>query len=142
MELGVEGAERLLANTRQLLDELAAGRADPADTEELHGHGEAADGQIRVTAASGGRIESVSINPRLLRAGTETLGEQITIAVNAALDDLGTKVGEHAAAAAVADPALLAERLRDLHAESVRQMGMFTQGITDAVDRINRAAGK
>jgi DNA-binding protein YbaB len=140
---GSGGLDRLLEDTRRVLDEMrSAGGEPPEEGDELRGEAEAADGQVRAVAVAGGRLESLTVNPRAMRLGSEALCEQIVAAVNAALDDLRARTAERAAAAGGADPAALAERMRDLHAESVRQMDMFTQGIRDALDRISRSTGR
>ena len=74
-----------------------------------------------------------------MRLGSEELCAQIMVAVNAAMDDLRAQTSE--AAPAAMDPAALAGMLEDLQAESVRQMGRFTQGIAETVAKISSAAG-
>jgi DNA-binding protein YbaB len=140
VDLGLAGFERLIADTRRALQEMRAGPTEAADAPEIRGAGVAADGQVRVTARTGGRLESVQLDPRALRLGSQALGEQILLAVNAALDDLQAQAGTQARAPA-ADPAPLTERMRELQEASVRQMYVFSQSITDAVERISRSAG-
>lgn len=122
-----------------MLEQMRSGSEEPPDAGELWGLGEAAEGQVQAVAVAGGRLDSLTVNPRAMRMGSEALCEQIVAAVNAALDDLGGKVAAQAAAAGGVDPTALTEQMRDLHTESVRQMEMFTQGIKDAVDRISRS---
>lgn len=133
------GVDRLLEDTRRMLEQMRSGGEEPPDPGELRGEGEAADGQVQAVAVAGGRLESLTVNPRAMRMGSEALCEQIVAAVNAALDDLRGKAAAQAVAAGGVDPAALAEQMRDLHTESVRQMDMFTQGIRDALDRISRS---
>jgi hypothetical protein len=145
--LGGAGVDRLLQEIRGALAELRAnppaganqadpaGAADPADA-ELRGTGEAAGGQVQVTVTTGGKLAEVRIDPRAMRLGSAALGEQIVAAGNAALDDLRA----HAASVpGVADPAALAERLADVQGQSVRQMELLRQGITDALRQIRAA---
>lgn len=135
--------DRMLEDARGALQQLRAGRVEPdGETEELVGEGEAADGQIRVTASVGGMIEKVELDPRALRAGSEELGEQIAEAVNAALKDLQAKASASAATAmGEFDPQQLSEQLMNLQEQSVRQMSAFTAGMDEMLDRIRRAAG-
>jgi DNA-binding protein YbaB len=138
---GLAGFERMLDETRQALAELRGGdrAAEGPDAEETRGEGQAAGGQLTVTAGAGGRLEAVRIDPRALRMGVEALGEQLVIAANAALEAVRAQVGERAGAAF--DPDALTDRLQELQNQSVRQMYLFSQGIADSVDRIQRAAG-
>ena len=142
VDLELAGFERVLAETRRTLEEIRAGSggAGAGEAPEIRGEGVAADGQVLATARTGGRLESVQLDPRALRMGSQALGEQIVLAVNAALDSLQTQAGAQAAPPA-ADPAALAERMRELQDQSVRQMYVFSQSIADAVDRISRSAG-
>ena len=139
---GARSIDQLLEDTRRVLAEMRPGAGTPPDPGELRGEGEAADGQVRAVAGAGGRLESLTVNPRALRLGSEALCEQIVVAVNAALDDLRDRVEGQAVAAGAADPAALAEQLRNLHTESARQMERFTQGVRDALDQISRATGR
>ncbi len=136
--------ERLLSETRRALADSRAGAAAdgaPADgaAAGLLGTGVAADGQVRATARASGRLASIALEPRALRLGTQALGEQILLAVNAALDDLQAQAAAQAGPAA--DPAALAERMQELQDQSVRQMQLFAQNIAGAVGRISAAAG-
>src|SRR5258707_1142939 len=92
--LGAGDLDRLLEDTRRALSEMGARPADQATLAELRGTGTAADDQVRAAVVIGGRLETLSVDPRLMRMGSEALCEQIVFAVNAALDDLLTKVAE------------------------------------------------
>ncbi|SCE84202.1 YbaB/EbfC family nucleoid-associated protein [Micromonospora mirobrigensis] len=120
------------------LRELRAHRPDP-DAAETRGEGTTADGLITVVAGPGGRIESVTVAPQALREGSDHLGEQLTLAVNAALDDLRERT--LAGAPDVPDPAVLLERLQEVQQQSVRQMRSFLGALTDAQARIGRQRG-
>jgi DNA-binding protein YbaB len=137
--------DRLMEQTRAALRELRNGDlsgTEDEETEEIVGEGEAADGRIRVAAIVGGALKSVEVDPRAMRMSSEELGEQIVVAVNAALEDLKTKVSESAGAALQGfDPEALAEQMLELQDQSVRQMSQFTAGMEDMLGRIARAAG-
>lgn len=139
--LDASGFDRLLEQTRQALASvrLAGTPAEPGEV-EMTGVGAAADGQVRATVLAGGRLESLQVNPRLLRNGIESVCEQIIVAVNAALDDLRDQAAAQGAAqvpaGGVVDPAALAGRLRELQDQSVRQMAVFSQAMNDVVAQL------
>jgi hypothetical protein len=137
--MGVGDLDRLLQDTRRALSELGARRPDRDVLPDLRGVGTAADDQVRASVAVGGRLETLTVNPRLMRMGSEALCEQIVVAVNAAVDDLATKVVESAPKPPDSDPAELGQQLDEIRTESVRQMEKFTQGVTDAVSQIMQA---
>jgi hypothetical protein len=114
---------------RSISDMLAAlGRSTAEDTgtapeppTDVRGVGEAADGMVRVVAVPGGEVESLFIDPRLMRTPSETLAEEIRLATNAALADLRT-----ALAGAVTPPDTAA----------VPQLQGFIDALTDVQDRL------
>ncbi|MQA87552.1 MAG: hypothetical protein GEV03_23745 [Streptosporangiales bacterium] len=70
-------------------------------SDELAGHGEAANGLVSVTVGSDGRLRTLHLDPQVMRMGqrgpvmdSHTLAAEITTAVNAAIDDLQSKVRE------------------------------------------------
>lgn len=139
-DLGGDEFGRLLEDTRRALGALRTGSgAGSADAEPVQGEGLAADGRVTARVASGGHLEALTVDPRLLRSGSEEVCAQIMVAVNAAMDDLKARTAE--AGPGVADPAALAETLESLQTESVRQMSRFGEGIAETVAKINAAAG-
>src|SRR5512138_2008427 len=72
-----------LTELRRELHDLADA-ARTADGEPLQGHGEAADGMVRVTAVEG-RLSIVDLNPRVMRLASQELAEAFAEAANAAL---------------------------------------------------------
>jgi DNA-binding protein YbaB len=126
---GADDFEQALESSRRLLASLPGGDSEGA----TEGHGEAADGLIRAVA-SGGRIDRVELSPRVMRMDSQTLAEEITRAVNAALAELRTSTAQ----ARGVDLAALQQQLRQAQDEGVRRMALFTSAIQDAVARINR----
>ncbi|GAA2423115.1 hypothetical protein GCM10010191_38780 [Actinomadura vinacea] len=128
--------DRMLAETRQLLEQGGSGPARPAGAEgeaPPEGRGETADGRIRVVAAPGGEVTSIEMDPRVLRMSSEELSAELVVAVNAALRDLR----ERSQVADVAiDPAVLADRLREAQDQGLRQLAMFTQSLDEIMTRI------
>lgn len=103
--------------------------ADPP----VEGVGEAADGLVRVTAVPGGQIETLWIDPRLIRLGSEALAEEIRLATNAALADLRTKLAESVAAP---DTTAMMEQLQELQRFAVPQLQSFLDALTEVQERI------
>jgi DNA-binding protein YbaB len=144
-DFGGTDFERLLGETRRALGALGSGArtrgdapgAADADAEPVTGEGSAADGKITAKFAAGGHLEELTVDPRLLRSGSEELCAQIKSAVNAAMDDLRVHTAQ--AGPATMDPAALAGMIEELQTESVRQMSQFTQGVAETVARINAA---
>jgi DNA-binding protein YbaB len=66
----------------------------PARLAAIKGAGEAATGFIKVTVDSTGRLDSLEINPRAMRSDSQTLGEEIMRAVQAAYDDMQVQMRE------------------------------------------------
>ncbi|MBQ0905774.1 YbaB/EbfC family nucleoid-associated protein [Micromonospora sp. U21] len=120
------------------LRELRANR-HAEESVETRGEASAADGLITVVAAPGGRIESITVLPQALLEGGDYLAEQLTIAVNAALDDLRARTATDAPD--VPDASVLLERLEGVQQQSVRQMQSFLSTLTTAQARIARSAG-
>lgn len=132
---------RLFEQTRHVLASMRGTAAPGANEapEPLRAAGTAAEGEVEVVLV-GQRVESVRLDPRVLRAGAELLGEYVAQAVNAVLDDLRHQAGAAGAEPAALDPAALGETLGDLQNESVRSMSAMTQALTDAVQRIQQGA--
>jgi DNA-binding protein YbaB len=130
---GPEEIRRMLDDTVAAFRQAAPDDADAARVAEARGEGSAADGQVKVVVKPGGRLESVTIDPRAMRLGSEAIGGHIVTATNAALDDLAGKVA--AAAPAAVDTAQLMERLREIQVASVERLETFMRGISEAGGR-------
>lgn len=100
------------------------------DVSELVGEGTGLDGMIRVTAQPGGRLDSVEINSRAMRADSQTLAEQLMIAANAALQEVQEKIRARTAAAAP-DVATLAGHLREIQNSALPRMTSFLRAVED-----------
>jgi DNA-binding protein YbaB len=137
-EIGGAGFDQLFEQAKQALDAVRGGQRAAAaddDAEPVVGAGEAADGQVTASVSAGGKVERITVNPRLLRDGIDVVCEHIAAAVNAALDDLRRR---SAAAQPVGapDPAALAGQLRELQDESMRKMSAFGAALTDALAKV------
>ncbi|MEU7799687.1 YbaB/EbfC family nucleoid-associated protein [Micromonospora arborensis] len=129
------GVDDLLTKTQQALSAMRSGQPEEegGTAELLRAVGAAGDGLVVATVVQSGRLESLAIDPRLLRHGTETVSEHIMTAVNAALDDLKAQIN----IAAPADVNALAARLSGLQEQSVRQMAMFGEAMQAVVARLD-----
>ena len=76
--------EGLLGETRRALEGLRAtnGGTGSSSAEPVHGEGMAADGKVTARVVAGGRLEGLSVDPRMMRLGSEELCEQIMVAWN------------------------------------------------------------
>jgi DNA-binding protein YbaB len=129
--LGDEELERLMLDTRATIDQLRTEKVLPGDV-PAEGHGEASEGRVRVTARAG-QIESITLEPRLLRLPPEEAGELVRDAANAALTDVNGR-----SAAAAPDLAAISEALREVQNEGLRQMAIITDGIAGAMAQIRQ----
>jgi DNA-binding protein YbaB len=152
--------ERNLAAARRKLDALRAtspagmtrprGRHDgpPAGqraTVTAHGSGDAADGRVQVAAVSNdalGLIESVELEPRMLRMDTSELAGHLQTALNAALDDM--RANAWAGPAAAANPGIdvgaLTQRLTEVQDQATRQLYQLTSALQDVMAKIGQDA--
>ncbi|MFG2006600.1 YbaB/EbfC family nucleoid-associated protein [Spirillospora sp. NPDC048911] len=148
------GAEldRMLTDARKTLESMrkggggdkaaaapgAAGSAAPArgDAPQVEGVGLAADGRVKATVSLGGRLKSVEMDPRAMRLASAALGEEIVVAVNAALDDLRTKAAAAAATGDTVDTAALGKQVEEIQNQSLRQMELITQALNDTISKI------
>jgi DNA-binding protein YbaB len=144
----LHGLTSVLDDTRRMLDAMRARRGQPEPesepvqdraAEELRGRGEAAGGRVRAVLTRD-RIEELHLDPRLLRQGSEALGEFLVSALNEALADLAAKETADAPDSA-GDPDVLAERLRQLQDESMRNMDLITQSVADVLSRLRQGRG-
>lgn len=145
LNLSTSGVDHLLAQTRQVLEKMRAPAAPDAvsdgesdaesGAEPMRGEGNAADGKVHAVVATPGRIESLEMDPRLMRDGSEAVCSAIVTAVNAALQDLQDKA---LGAAAPADFGDLSGDLEQLQAESLDSAHLMFGALQDAMDRIDR----
>lgn len=138
MFAGQSDLDRLLSETRRLLDSVRSGQPSEASPEPVTGAGESANGRVRAVAARGGRLERVELDPRVMRMASEELAAHLVTAVNAALDQVATAAAAQAGPVAAVDTAALAEQLRQVQEDGVRRMAAFTQGISEAMAQLGR----
>lgn len=136
---GEDHLDQLLSRTRAALAATRTAGAAAADDEAaaIVGQGDAADGLVRAVVSAGGLVESITVDPRLLRDGLEVLCGQIVVAVNAAFADLRAQTP--AQTAPEVDVEALSANLASLQDQSVRQMAMISQALGDVVARMRQA---
>jgi len=135
--MGAEGLEKLLGDTRRVLESMRAARAGAGtQPSDVRGEGEAAEGRVRAVVTPGPHVESLHVDPRLMRLDPESLCTEIVSALNAALADLRGKADTAQAGERTADPAALSAQLRGLQEESVARMAAFGQAMNDILARL------
>lgn len=61
---------------------------------EVRGHGEAANGLIRLEVLPGGALSGLTIDPRAMKLGSAELAEAVLEAAGAAVNDASAKMAE------------------------------------------------
>jgi hypothetical protein len=115
-----------------------SGDADGEDAHVARRFGEAADGQVRAELGSDGRVESIWVDPRLMRLGSVELTQQIVIAVNAAIDSMRGDTD----VPAVGDLSQLTKQLEQVRDTAVPRLGEFLRTLTDAQERLARGGAR
>lgn len=115
---------------------LREARRTAVPTQPLESVAEAAEGRIKVTLGTDGRVSAIEINPTVLRAGTDYLATELRAAVNAALDgrEDGTQTDEP-----VPDLASLNATIERLQDDGLRQMREIGATIGDVMRRLHRS---
>lgn len=137
MDFSSESLDQMLSQARAALESMRRGEQTDSshDAEPVEGHGEAADGRIKVTAVTGGRVSAIEIDPRAMRMGSQEMAEQMLVAVNAALDDLRARTTA-STAAEVPDLAALGRLAEDIQNQGLRQMELIRQSVNDTIARL------
>ncbi|MBM0256591.1 YbaB/EbfC family nucleoid-associated protein [Micromonospora sp. 4G55] len=130
--LGESALEEQLAQARAALREVSR---TVTPRERVESVGEAADGRIRVTLGTDGRVSAVDLDPRVLREGAEHLAEELRRAVNAALDG---QDDDPAAAEPMPDLAAMTATVERLQDQGLRQMREISQAISDTMRKIQQ----
>ncbi|MET7337329.1 YbaB/EbfC family nucleoid-associated protein [Nonomuraea sp. NPDC005650] len=84
-----EELERITARAEDMLARVEELRSE---IDVVVGHGETADGLVRVTAGSSGRLMDVVLAPRAMRLDSHKLAEAMLLAAQQAQDDVAAKV--------------------------------------------------
>ncbi|MEV6304810.1 hypothetical protein AB0M02_35735 [Actinoplanes sp. NPDC051861] len=129
--LGAAPFDALLERATKAL-ETAASQPDDAE-----GFASGCDGLIQVRV-SPQQVEFLTIDPRAMRLGTDTLAAEIQDTVNRAFQDLPGRAGDDGAESARAAGRALAGELREIQNDSLRSMTTFVHAVQDAVARLEK----
>ncbi|MFI0366520.1 YbaB/EbfC family nucleoid-associated protein [Actinomadura sp. 1N219] len=133
---GIPGSEleHLLNEARAALGTVSGSGGERPGGASAKGHGEAADGLIRVTVSADGEVEGIELAPRAMRMSSEEIGEHVAAAVNGAFQELRA---DPAGLPAGAETEALSARARELQDMSMRQMRQMTQSIADLMAQLH-----
>ncbi|MEU5937892.1 YbaB/EbfC family nucleoid-associated protein [Micromonospora sp. NPDC047548] len=129
--LGESALEEQLAQARTALRDVSR---SVTPRERVESVGEAADGRIRVTLGTDGRVSAVDLDPRVLREGAEHLAEELRRAVNAALDGQD----DPATSEPMPDLAAMTATVERLQDQGLRQMREISQAISETMRKIQQ----
>ncbi|MBM7783625.1 YbaB/EbfC family nucleoid-associated protein [Tenggerimyces flavus] len=132
----MSAVDQILTDTRRALDGMREPRPADAAAEQVTGEGEAAEGKVRVVATLPGHVQSMTMDPRMMRLGSEAVCEALTEAVNAALADLRAKTTT--GANAPVDLERLSGDLEAIQTESLQSMRTMFGALEDVMGRIDR----
>jgi len=133
------GLGRSLEEAMRLLNQATGAGAPPSGAppaggplvDGLVGRGVAADGQVEAEVSAFGRLESLVIDPRLLRADPASVAELVVEAVRAAQDD---ERAQRASTLGSPDTPALAKQLERVSADAYRGFNKMI-GDLDAITR-------
>ncbi|WP_196255814.1 YbaB/EbfC family nucleoid-associated protein [Micromonospora sp. WMMD558] len=134
----LEEAMRLLGQATGAGTVQPGGPENPPAAEEMVGRGAGGDGLVEAEVSAFGRLESLVIDPSLLRAGTSAIAQYVVEAVRAAQDDERTRRAETLGAAAAPDTAALARQLERVSEEAFRGFDRMISDLDAATRRIDR----
>jgi DNA-binding protein YbaB len=106
--------------------------ASPNPILEATGHGEAADGKVRVTVSINGANDAVGFDPRMMRQSADALAEYVCQALRAAHEELFEKLVE-------VDDASMADvrkKVDDLQASYTDRMEGYQRTLDDIARRL------
>lgn len=121
--------DRLIAES-----ENAAQAQQSVAPEGVEVEGKSYDDRITVTMKAG-RVASIDLQPQATRLDNKTLGEEITKAVNAAID-ANLDAVLHGTEEGAVDYASLTKRLQDIQGESIRQLDRYTNAMSDMLRHV------
>jgi hypothetical protein len=135
---GVAAARRRLAELRagssRSVGSVGSAQAEGGLAGDVaHGRGECADGRVSAVV-SRGRVESIELDPRLLRGPASDVGGRLVEAVNAALDDLWA--GAPAESGPELDVAGLVGALEDVQQEGFARLMSMQSALDEAAAKI------
>ncbi|GAB2816045.1 hypothetical protein GCM10027176_20870 [Actinoallomurus bryophytorum] len=106
--------------------------ASPNPILEAIGHGEAADGKVRVTVSINGANDAVGFDPRMMRQSADVLAEYVCQALRAAHEELFGKLVEIDGASVEA----VRKKVDDLQASYTDRMDEYQRTLDDIGRRL------
>jgi hypothetical protein len=132
-DIGMPDVAGLFEETERMLQPLLAaqrGSADHADARTARGAGQAGPGGlVRAVTVPPGRVGSLTVHPRAIRAGSHAVAGYVVAAVNMSLDDLDRRRRDRGATAP--DRAEMSQQAHELQDAALRQMQMFGSSLSD-----------
>jgi len=101
---------------------------------EATGHGEAADGKVRVTVSVNGAHDAVELDPRIMRQSSDVIAENVCQALRAAHEELFGKL----VTIDEASVAKVRKKVDDLQASYTDRMDAFQRTLDDIARRRTR----
>jgi len=127
---GEDQIAQQIAQARETLaqgPDLPGGQSEPILTE-------AADGRIKVTLGTDGRFERIKMTLSALKDGPEALLEQLTLAVNNALDQRTEQTG---ASAPALDMESMNEQVARMQDASLQQFKQMDAAVVDLMAKLH-----
>ncbi|MBC6457982.1 YbaB/EbfC family nucleoid-associated protein [Actinomadura sp. HBU206391] len=131
--------EQKLRAARESLGSRTVSPAGDGAEAELRGEGEAVEGRVHAVALTGGRFDSLTLDPRVMRMDTAELADAISLALNAALDSVRAQASAQQIDM-VPDAGTLMERLSEVQNAGLRQLDMMNRAINEALGGIRDRA--
>jgi DNA-binding protein YbaB len=106
----------------------------------IRGAGTGGEGRVHAEVSGYGRLETLTIDPGLIRAGTAAIAEYVQEAVRAAQDDAARQSAEQLRSATDGlDPDAMAERLGRISLEASQGVDRMLSALNTVADRLNRS---
>ncbi|MEQ7127167.1 YbaB/EbfC family nucleoid-associated protein [Actinopolymorpha sp. B11F2] len=135
-DLSATAIDQLLTDTRRALETMRSGQQVGEPAEPIIGEGEASDGKVHAVVALPGEVQSLTMDPRLMREGSESVCDAVVEAVNAALADLRAKATTEVGGSV--DLEQLSGDLEAVQNESLQTMKTMFGALQEVMDRIDR----
>ncbi len=134
------GVTRSLEEVAGLLRRTGGGQAVDGSGEvaEVRGIGTAGADRVRVEVSAFGRLEVLTIDPVLLRAGTTAIAEYVLEAVRTAQDDAQRQSSELLGSLPALDPAALSSTLDEVTIQATRGFDKMIFGLDAALRQLDR----
>ncbi|MCH7231098.1 YbaB/EbfC family nucleoid-associated protein [Glycomyces sp. L485] len=134
LEVRVFGEDQIAQQLADARATLQNAIASPEDSQVEPVTAEAADGRLRVTVGTEGRIERFELDPRVLKEGSEYVAEQLKLAVNEALDQRAEALGTDEP---VPDLEAVNDSVAEIQDRSLRQFQAMSASISEVMGKLH-----